>query len=397
MAVDQPMSDAPAQSNGQMYQVPILSSSREDMGQEQQVPQNPQQGQFGSGNEDLLMYPPKFPSQAMHISRGSSDRSSLSSAAPSFVTTNSTLSSAVSVPSQNWEFMEVSNRSSYVSYGSSQQARQFGDAASSHFSFHEVYPEKLPETALPQETGAFVTPNNLSSVSKYPGLGSLPEIQLSGDTFSFMSTFTGSPSINSSTTSLPTTVHHHDTKANSVSPGTSLPNGSVTSLGNGSVIKVEKAPAKFACTFCHLPFTSKGDWKRHEGSQCEQQTSWVCMMGNNPAISTEEGWVCTFCDALDPGPDPSEMIIHLEREHKINQCLQKAPEDRSFKRRDKLKTHLQRVHNLSETSTRWGKWHQRATTQDKAAWGCGFCGVCLFTWEGKRPPTYDPTLVRNIL
>src|SRR5277367_1974316 len=184
MAVDQPMSDAPAQTNGQLYQVPILSSSREDMVQEQQVPQNPQQGQFGAGNEDLLMYPPKFPSQAMHVSRGSSDRSSLSSAAPSFVTTNSTLSSAVSVPSQNWEFMDVSNRSSYLSYGSSQQARQFGDAASSHFSFHEVYPEKLSEPALPPpETGNFISPTNLPNASKYPGLGSLPEIQLSGDTF----------------------------------------------------------------------------------------------------------------------------------------------------------------------------------------------------------------------
>lgn len=380
MANDQIMSDAPAQTNGQLYQVPILSSSREDIIREQHISQNQPPPPYRARNEDLLMYPPKFPSQSIRLSRGSSDRSSMSSTAPSFVTTNSALSTALSVPSQGWDFMEVSNRSSYLSYGSSQQARQFNDAAScaasSLFSYNEVYTEQLPEPAIQPKTEPFVNSNESSNISKYPALGSLPEIQLSsGDTFSFMNAFTSSPNMAPSTSQVSTT-QPQDTKSssNSISPS--------ASLGNGSVTKVEKAPAKFACTFCHLPFTSKGDWKRHEGSQCEQQTSWVCMMGNNPAISTEEGWVCTFCDVVDPGPDPSEMIIHLEREHKINQCLQKAPEDRSFKRRDKLKTHLQRVHCLAETSTHWGKWHQRATTQDKAAWGCGFCGGCLFTWEG---------------
>lgn len=372
------MSDAPSQASTQHYQVPILASSREDIVREQQhAALQPPPPPYGARNEDLLMYPPKFPSQSIHLSRVASDRSSLSSTAPSFVTTNSTLSSALSVPSQGWDFMDVSNRSSYVShisYASSRQHRQFGDAASSMFSFNEVYPEKLPEQSMPSEPGAFISHTDLSNVPKYPGLGSLPELQLSGDTFSFLNCFSNSPSMAPST-NLTSTVLPQDVKSNSVSPGASLANGSVT--------KVEKAPAKFACTFCHLSFTSKGDWKRHEGSQCEQQTSWVCMLGNHPAISTEEGWACTFCDAVDPRSDPSEMWVHLEREHKINQCLQKAPEDRSFRRRDKLKTHLQRVHNLSDTSTHWGKWHQRATTQDKAAWGCGFCGVCLFTWEGK--------------
>jgi len=69
---------------------------------------------------------------------------------------------------------------------------------------------------------------------------------------------------------------------------------------------------------------------------------------------------------LDPGPDPSEMIIHLEREAQDQSVLTEGTrKTESFKRRDKLKTHLQRVHNLSETSTQWGKWHQRATTRTK--------------------------------
>jgi hypothetical protein len=147
--------------------------------------------------------------------------------------------------------------------------------------------------------------------------------------------------------------------------------------------KAEKAPGRFICTACHLRFTTKGDWKRHEGSQCEPQTFWICMLGNNPAIPVDGGWLCTFCDLMAPGPDRTGILRHLEKDHKFHLCIRKTLEDRSFKRKDKLKHHLQRVHNLSEGSSHWENWHQGATTQDKSAWGCGFCGACLFTWDGK--------------
>jgi hypothetical protein len=150
-----------------------------------------------------------------------------------------------------------------------------------------------------------------------------------------------------------------------------------------STQKAEKIPGRFVCTACHLRFTTKGDWKRHEGSQCEPQTSWICMLGNNPAIYVDGSWQCTFCDLLLPGSSRQQINSHLVETHKIHLCARKTFEQRSFKRKDKLKDHLQRKHGLAESSTHWEKWRQGATTQEKSAWGCGFCGACLSTWDGK--------------
>lgn len=167
--------------------------------------------------------------------------------------------------------------------------------------------------------------------------------------------------------------------------------------------KQEKLPVKFACTVCTRPFASKGDWKRHEGSQCEPQKSWVCMMGDTPALTTPQGsFLCCFCD-LELKPHPSghhgdrigertaEMLSHLEKEHKVNQCLRKGEGERTFRRKDKLKTHLQRVHGLVEGGRgEWERWSRGAGSAgvggvdgEKKAWGCGFCGGCLFTWDGR--------------
>src|SRR5438045_8752407 len=120
-----------------------------------------------------------------------------------------------------------------------------------------------------------------------------------------------------------------------------LISSSITSRSDDS-LKAEKAPMKFACTVCQRVFASKGDWKQHERSQCGPQKSWVCMMGDTPAISTESGWSCTFCDLSYTGQHPAAILTHLETEHKINQCIRKTPQDRTFKQKDKLKTNMQR-------------------------------------------------------
>jgi hypothetical protein len=156
---------------------------------------------------------------------------------------------------------------------------------------------------------------------------------------------------------------------------------SLSSLASQTSSRIDKTSGIFACTACQHPFIGKGEWKRHEGSQCEPQKLWICML-SDAAISTENGWVCAFCDVLKPGPDRAGINTHLEEEHKVSYCSSKSTEARTFRRKDKLKHHLQRVHALSDNSEHWGAWNQNTATQVKSAWGCGFCGVQLFTWEG---------------
>jgi hypothetical protein len=158
----------------------------------------------------------------------------------------------------------------------------------------------------------------------------------------------------------------------------------IASLGSSTseaLPRFDKTSGSFACTACQHSFSGKGEWKRHEGSQCEPQRLWICMLSDT-AISTDNGWICAFCSELRPGPDRTGIDKHLEEEHKVSQCSSKSVAGRTFKRKDKLKDHLQRVHALSDNSEYWGAWNQNTAPQAKSAWGCGFCGAFLFTWEG---------------
>jgi hypothetical protein len=142
--------------------------------------------------------------------------------------------------------------------------------------------------------------------------------------------------------------------------------------------KSEKAQGKYVCTFCKLAFSRKGDWERHEESKHDPQTYWTCMLEEDPAVLTPAGWRCSFCNTSKPSRN--EIVEHLN-EHKISQCSNKPHGNRTWTRKDKLKAHLQQVHSLSENSNHWESWQRSASR--KGAWGCGFCGACSFTWEGR--------------
>lgn len=135
---------------------------------------------------------------------------------------------------------------------------------------------------------------------------------------------------------------------------------------------------KYQCTACHWSFSRKGDWKRHEESH-DPQTFWTCMLGE-PAILSTAGWTCVFCGFFTLGRLRNDMVMHLIEQHNIRSCKTKSNEDRTFTRKDKLKQHLQQVHSISDDSTLWETWHE--SPRKKFAWGCGYCGCCLYTWEG---------------
>ncbi|PQE26819.1 homeobox meis protein [Rutstroemia sp. NJR-2017a BVV2] len=144
--------------------------------------------------------------------------------------------------------------------------------------------------------------------------------------------------------------------------------------------KADKTQGKYCCTACHMPFSCKGDWKRHEGSQCEPQKLWYCMF-QDAAVQIQYTWYCFLCN--DSYRDRESISQHLATQHKIHLCVKKKLDERSFKRKDKLKDHLRKVHGLAEGCTEWEKWHQDVPR--KRAWGCGFCGVWFINWNVACP------------
>ncbi|PQE19489.1 homeobox meis protein [Rutstroemia sp. NJR-2017a WRK4] len=140
--------------------------------------------------------------------------------------------------------------------------------------------------------------------------------------------------------------------------------------------KADKTQGKYCCTACHMPFSCKGDWKRHEGSQCEPQKLWYCMF-QDAAVQIQHTWYCILCN--DSYRDRESISQHLVMQHKIHLCVKKELDERSFRRKDKLKDHLRKVHGLAEGCTDWEKWHQDVPR--KRAWGCGFCGVWFINWN----------------
>jgi hypothetical protein len=74
------------------------------------------------------------------------------------------------------------------------------------------------------------------------------------------------------------------------------------------------------------------------------------MLGD-PASWPEAWWTCMFCDSIKT--NRNEIVQHLLLEHKIHTCTNKSSAHRTFARKDKLKQHLQQVHNLSDNSVGW--------------------------------------------
>ncbi|KAG4438786.1 hypothetical protein IFR05_005719 [Cadophora sp. M221] len=146
---------------------------------------------------------------------------------------------------------------------------------------------------------------------------------------------------------------------------------------SGPATDIVREQEKYQCTSCQWSFPRKGDWKRHEELH-DPQKHWTCMLGE-PGIHSTSGWTCVFCANFMQTRD--EIVMHLIEQHNFQNCRKKPVNDRTFTRKDKLKQHLQQVHSLSDSSTLWETWNTPA--RPKFAWGCGYCGCCSYTWEGR--------------
>lgn len=171
----------------------------------------------------------------------------------------------------------------------------------------------------------------------------------------------------------------YDEYFNALSPRSFTKPSKVRAPGVYQKHEKDKGSWKYVCTDCEASFQRKGDWERHEASTHDPQTYWTCML-LDPAIQTLAGWTCAFCEIKME--ERGAMDEHLLSEHATGGCCMKRiiSKNRTWTRKNKLKQHLQQVHRLGEGSRHWEAWQH--APRKKFAWGCGYCGACLFTWEG---------------
>lgn len=181
-------------------------------------------------------------------------------------------------------------------------------------------------------------------------------------------------------------TRHHSLESTPL-PRTTLRRKSSTNLNTKKLPDIPQKFVRYSCTTCGQSFErkgAKGDWKRHEQTKCEQQKLWYCMP-KEPTIQVLNVWHCMLCNFAEN--NRNEMINHLINRHRFQNCWGKPLSERSHPRKDKLRDHLKKHHGLADGSTGWEAWHQ--DLPEKKAWGCGFCGDCFFTWDGK-PSNLSP-------
>lgn len=148
---------------------------------------------------------------------------------------------------------------------------------------------------------------------------------------------------------------------------------------------------RFPCTFCAKAFSDSYNWKRHEATHVPFVDLWICMPDN---VAIDEDDECLFCFA--PNVDDAHLYSH-----NISSCQRKPIEERSFKRKDQLKQHIELCH-LSKAQAAdshmlnkfLDHWHREAdlswrNDECKDALWCGFCCTKSSTWKERQKHVED--------
>lgn len=141
----------------------------------------------------------------------------------------------------------------------------------------------------------------------------------------------------------------------------------------------EKQHPRFQCTFCRINLSSKS-WKRHEEIRHLPQVVWICMatgpvIESTDAVTGQRKRTCGFC--LD------EVEEACLRPHRIQECLLRPSEQRTFLRKDNLRQHFRNFHPFAKLNDKVAeRWKLRPTYSSKL-WLCGFCGEAFADWNAR--------------
>lgn len=175
---------------------------------------------------------------------------------------------------------------------------------------------------------------------------------------------------------------------------------------NSSPLEEQKCNSKWVCTFCQKRSTGQWEWERHESTHAPPAIRWICMP-DGQAVQNDK---CLFCGQESPDE------AHMQR-HCIHECLNLPLEDRTFARKDHLKSHMARVHKGEAYAVRslmWQcsdeihsvlpNWSRRTASSeyDGSMLWCGFCCTSMPDWtarlehvarhlrRGQHVPTWHP-------
>jgi hypothetical protein len=134
----------------------------------------------------------------------------------------------------------------------------------------------------------------------------------------------------------------------------------------------------FPCTFCHKLISIKS-WKRHEETQHlpHLKESWMCMpQGSHVASKEMQDYWCGFCGSVC-----AEHLSDVSC-HRIQDCLARPAQERTFSRRDHFKQHFNEFHKAVLSNSTALAWKIDGFG-DGGPWNCGFCDDILQNWDAR--------------
>ncbi|KAL0942019.1 homeobox and c2h2 transcription factor [Colletotrichum truncatum] len=134
-----------------------------------------------------------------------------------------------------------------------------------------------------------------------------------------------------------------------------------------------QAPNTYQCTFCTETFKTKHNWQRHEKSLHLSLERWECSPTGPTVADASGNLLCVFCGEANPNDE------HLEK-HNYIACKERAPEDRTFYRKDHLQQHLKLVHDAKFLRWPMGEWKRE---DEKIRSRCGFCALVMGSWTDR--------------
>jgi hypothetical protein len=115
---------------------------------------------------------------------------------------------------------------------------------------------------------------------------------------------------------------------------------------------------------CPGRFSRKVDRERHESEVHQLPYKWVCMP--EFSLQTRSTFNCPFCSE-----NPVD-IQHLTSSHNALPCLKKPLDKRIYKRRHRLKDHIEQHHFLDSTCEPWKLWGSPCLELEHGA----MCAIC---------------------
>ncbi|KAI5813299.1 hypothetical protein BZA77DRAFT_121231 [Pyronema omphalodes] len=142
----------------------------------------------------------------------------------------------------------------------------------------------------------------------------------------------------------------------------------------------------FQCTFCHISFSNKAIWQRHEDTAHIHTFLWICSRDG----TVDSSGRCVFCDG--------EPALCANDRGCVHSCADKDVQARTFLRQDWMEQHIETVHFRSESYGAAGGFENTPRSQrakelvklwkcpqdvpDRSS--CGFCGEVFHDWKARR-------------